>query len=202
MCDAEGGVSGECVDTHCFCFSAVVAPCHSCYLLNLDLQRKMLGHLWLDLYMCCHCAKQGLDDEQNFLFGCPFVRGLHLASPEDSTFHYLASAKAQHGQRSDIFQPQLTIFVYLQICNYLSLSASHICFLRGSSRSVCLRIAFEYHFGVISLFGPNYQQWEARLLFKQNSHQLHFVAHRIHLCLQASIPDQSQLAPHSRLYTT
>ena len=29
------------------------------------------------------------------------------------------------------------------------LSASHICLLRGSSQSVCLRIAFECHFGVI-----------------------------------------------------
>ena len=39
----------------------------------------------------------------------------------------------------------------LQICNYLLLSAFHICLLRCSSRSVCLRIAFECHFGVILL---------------------------------------------------
>jgi len=39
----------------------------------------------------------------------------------------------------------------LQICNYLSLSAFHICLLRSSSRSVCLRIAFECYFGVILL---------------------------------------------------
>ncbi len=43
----------------------------------------------------------------------------------------------------------LYCYSYLQICNYLSLSASHICPLRSSSRSVCLRIAFECHFGVI-----------------------------------------------------
>ena len=40
--------------------------------------------------------------------------------------------------------------VYLQICNYLLLSAFCICLLHSSS-SVWLRIAFECHFGVISL---------------------------------------------------
>ena len=35
--------------------------------------------------------------------------------------------------------------------NSILLSASHICFLRGSSQSVCLRIAFACHFGVILL---------------------------------------------------
>ena len=49
-----------------------------------------------------------------------------------------------------IFPAQLNFSVYLQICNYLLLSASHTCFLRGSSQSVCLRIAFECHVGVIS----------------------------------------------------
>ncbi len=33
--------------------------------------------------------------------------------------------------------------------NYLSLSASHICLLHSSLQSICLRIAFECHFGVI-----------------------------------------------------
>ena len=52
----------------------------------------------------------------------------------------------------DLIHAQLNFSVYLQICNYLLLSASHTCFLRGSSQSVCLRIAFECHFGVIVLF--------------------------------------------------
>ncbi len=62
-----------------------------------------------------------------------------------------ASATAQYGQRSDISQPSSHISVYLQICNYVLLFASHICFLRSSSQSVCLRIAFECHFGVVYL---------------------------------------------------
>ena len=37
------------------------------------------------------------------------------------------------------------------------------------------------------LFGPDYQQWDIRLFFEQNSH--------IHLCFQARISDESQLAP-------
>jgi len=36
-----------------------------------------------------------------------------------------------------------------------------------------------------SLFGPNYQQRDLRLFFEQNSHQLGFVAHHIHLCLMS-----------------
>ncbi len=50
-----------------------------------------------------------------------------------------------------------------------------------------------------SLFGPNYQQRDIRLFFEQNSHQLGFVAHHIHLCFQARISDESLLAPHPRL---
>ncbi len=50
-----------------------------------------------------------------------------------------------------------------------------------------------------SLFGPNYQQRDLRLFFEQNSHQLGFVAHHIHLCFQARMSDESQLAPHPRL---
>ena len=38
--------------------------------------------------------------------------------------------------------------MYLQIFNYFALSAFHVCFLRSSSQSVCLRIAFECRFGV------------------------------------------------------
>ncbi len=38
------------------------------------------------------------------------------------------------------------------------------------------------------------------LLFtEQNSHQLGFVAHHIHLCFQARMSDESHLAPHPRL---
>ena len=51
----------------------------------------------------------------------------------------------------------------------------------------------------ISLFGPNYQQRDIRLFFEQNSHQLGFVAHHIHLCFQARMSDESLLAPHPRL---
>ncbi len=54
--------------------------------------------------------------------------------------------------RACVLQPaesSLTVFAYLQICNYLSLSAFHICLLRGSSRSVCLCIAFEGQLGVL-----------------------------------------------------
>ncbi len=47
------------------------------------------------------------------------------------------------------FSPSSRFLVYLQICNCLSLSASHVCPLRSSLRSVCLGIAFECHFGVI-----------------------------------------------------
>jgi len=61
---------------------------------------------------------------------------------------WAASAAAQHSQQH--LPAQLTTGVYLQICNYLSLSAFHICLLRSSSRSVCLRIAFECHVDVIS----------------------------------------------------
>ncbi len=50
-----------------------------------------------------------------------------------------------------------------------------------------------------SLFGPNYQQRDIRLFFEQNSHQLGFVAHQIHLCFQARMSDEPQLAPHPRL---
>ncbi len=47
------------------------------------------------------------------------------------------------------------------------------------------------------LFGPNYQRRDIRL-FEQNSHQLAFVAHHIHLCFQARVYDESQLAPNPR----
>ena len=50
-----------------------------------------------------------------------------------------------------------------------------------------------------SLFGPNYQQRDIRLFFEQNSHQLGFVAHHIHLCFQARMSDEPLLAPHPRL---
>jgi len=45
-----------------------------------------------------------------------------------------------------------------------------------------------------TLFGchissPNYQQRDLRLFFEQNSHQLGFVAHHIHLCFQARMSD-------------
>jgi len=50
-----------------------------------------------------------------------------------------------------------------------------------------------------SVFGPNYQQRDIRLFFEQNSHQLGFVAHHIHLCSQARMSDESLLAPHPRL---
>ena len=50
-----------------------------------------------------------------------------------------------------------------------------------------------------SLFGPSYQQRDMKLFFEQNSHQLGFVAHHIHLCFQARMSDESLLAPHPRL---
>ncbi len=81
--------------------------------------------------ICRHCSMQAVEDEQHFLFDCPFYS-----------------------------------------------------FIRGQ------------HF---SLFGPNYQQRDLRLFFEQNSHQLGFVAHHIHLCFQARMSDESQLAPHPRL---
>ena len=77
--------------------------------------------------ICRHCSMQAVEDEQHFLFDCPFY---------------------------SIFRGQ--------------------------------------HF---SLFGPNYQQWDLRLFFEQNSHQVDFVAHHIHLCFQARTSDESQLAP-------
>ncbi len=49
-----------------------------------------------------------------------------------------------------------------------------------------------------SLFGPNYQQRDISPIFQQNSHQLGFVAHHIHLCFQARMSDESLLAPHPR----
>ena len=63
---------------------------------------------------------------------------------------------------------------------------------------------FDYPFysiigGQFLLFGPNYQQRDIRLLFEQNSHQLGFVAHHIHLCFQARMSDESLLAAHPRL---
>ncbi len=45
-----------------------------------------------------------------------------------------------------------------------------------------------------SLFGPNYQHRDIRPFFKQNSHQLGFVAHHIHLCVQARMSDESLLS--------
>ena len=81
--------------------------------------------------VCRHCSMQAVEDEQHFLFDCPFysiIRGQHF-----------------------------------------------------------------------SLLGPNYQQRVIRLFFEQNSHQLGFVAHHIHLCFQAWMSDESLLAPHPRL---
>ena len=40
---------------------------------------------------------------------------------------------------------------------------------------------------------------DTRLFIEQNFHQLGSVAHRIHLCCQARMSDESQLAPHPRL---
>jgi len=77
--------------------------------------------------ICCHCSMQAVEDEQHFLFDCPF---------------------------------------------YSLVTGQHF-----------------------SLFGPNYQQRDLRLFFEQNSHQLGFVAHHIHLCFQARMPGESQLAP-------
>ena len=58
------------------------------------------------------------------------------------------------------------------------------------------RIIRGQHF---SLLSPKYQQRDIRLFFKQNSHQLGLVAHHIHLCFQARMSDEPQLAPHPRL---
>ncbi len=46
----------------------------------------------------------------------------------------------------------------------------------------------------------NYQQRDIRLFVQQNSHQLGIVAHHIHLCFQAKMSGESQLAPHPRFW--
>ena len=54
----------------------------------------------------------------------------------------------------------------------------------------------------VSTFGYLAQTTDNRTLyffFEQNSHQLGSVAHHIHLCFQARMADESQLAPHPRL---
>ncbi len=74
--------------------------------------------------ICRHCSMQAVEDEQHFLFDCPFysiIRGQHF-----------------------------------------------------------------------SVLGPNYQQRDLRHFFEQNSHQLGFVAHHIHLCFQARMSDESR----------
>ena len=54
---------------------------------------------------------------------------------------------------------------------------------------------------LLSLFGPNYQQRDIRLLSEQilNTYQLGLMAHHIHLCYQARMSNESYLAPHPRL---
>ncbi len=52
-----------------------------------------------------------------------------------------------------------------------------------------------------SLFGPNYQR-DIRLFFEQDSHQLGFVAHHIHLCLPGCLMSHNWLhTPDYNLYT-
>ena len=46
---------------------------------------------------------------------------------------------------------------------------------------------------------PTHTTYHIHLLYLQKSHQLGFVAHHIHLCFQARMSDESQLAPHHRL---
>ena len=80
-----------------------------------------------------------------------------------------------------------------------SVMVSHL--VRLSNNAPCLMTQFQQiirsqHF---SLFAPNYQLRHPRLISKKNSHQLAFVAHHIHLCFQARMFDESQLAPHPRL---
>ena len=46
---------------------------------------------------------------------------------------------------------------------------------------------------------PTHNTYHIHLWYLQNSHQLGFVAHHIHLCFQDRMSDESQLAPHPRL---
>ncbi len=46
---------------------------------------------------------------------------------------------------------------------------------------------------------PTHNTYHIHLWYLQNSHQLGFVAHHIHLCFQDRMSDASQLAPHPRL---
>ena len=82
------------------------------------------------------------------------------------------------------------MFVVTALCKQLKMSS--ISFLTALFYSIIRG----QHF---SLCDPNYQQQNIRLFFEQNSHQLGFVAHHIHLCFQARMSDESQLAPHPRL---
>ena len=59
---------------------------------------------------------------------CPLV-----TDEASSDLNSFSSSSAQSAQRH--LPAQLTAFVYLQICNYLSLSAFHICLLPLALRS-------------------------------------------------------------------
>ncbi len=75
-----------------------------------------------------------------------------------------SSSSAQSAQRH--LPAQLTAVVYLQICNYLSLSAFHICLLRSSS----LSLTFECHFGVICHYTTDTLQ--RRVFFMASSYHI------------------------------
>ncbi len=111
-------------------------PCH-CYFPSSPTRPLLLVFIQVyraELPIACQCQR---------FDAFPLVTGRSVQ--ESNSF---SNSSAQSAQR--YFQLSSTFSVYLQICNCLSLSASHICFLRGSSQSVCLRVAFECHFGVIS----------------------------------------------------
>ena len=112
-------------------------PCHCCFPSSptRPLLLVFIQVYRAELPIACQCQR---------FDAFPLVNGRPVQ--ESNSF---SNSSAQSAQR--YFQLSSTFSVYLQICNYPSLSASHICFLRGSSQSVCLRVAFECHFGVLSL---------------------------------------------------
>ena len=88
------------------------------------------------------CLPSGISSR---VTACLSESALDAFSARDRRNFLQTLAASATAQRSHICQPQLK----LSFADLL-LSAAHICPLRRSSRSVCLRIAFECHFGVIN----------------------------------------------------
>ncbi len=96
-------------------------PCHCCFPSSptRPLLLVFIQVYRAELPIACQCQR---------FDAFPLVAGRPIQ--ESNSF---SNSSAQSAQR--YFQLSSTFSVYLQICNYLSLSASHICFLRGSSQS-------------------------------------------------------------------